>query len=201
MNVYRKDTISGAYRLSSQPNVLKKVKAEESPKKPSLREGDPGIFDSTAKQAARAHTLCIQTGAENSPTFVKDRNSSYVIIENEDKNQLALPTHVLENNNLENLEILKKQLTPVTDVKSHQQMSFIGETARHDDITDSPKTNDNLKSLNDHLKSATGKDSLVPRKRMQDAHTSTGPRGNVHLTEREEATRQSPTSQQLQQQQ
>ena len=101
MNVYRKDTISGAYRLSSQPNVLKKVKAEESPKKPSLREGDPGILDGTVKQAARAHTLCIQTSVENSPTFVKDRNSSYVIIENEDKNQLALPTHVLENNNPE----------------------------------------------------------------------------------------------------
>lgn len=184
MNVYRKDTISGAYRLSSKPNILKKVKAEESPQKPNQSEAE-NATDGVTKQVAKANTLGAPAEAGTSPAFIKERNSPYVLVENDEKNQLGRPTQVvIDGNHLENLDTLKKQLTPVTDNKSQQQMSFIGETARHDDVTDSPKTIDILNTT-DNLKSVTGKETLVPKK-TQDANTSIGPKELAYLTERGE---------------
>lgn len=105
MNIYRKDTFSGGFRVHFKPTAASQnVKVQEG----KLEHGEGEVINSTflnevetnpkqSMAAGKAQTFWIKAGMDAQGSLSNQRKDSFVIIENDERNALGMLTESLDD--------------------------------------------------------------------------------------------------------
>ena len=132
MNIYRKDTFSGGFRVQLRPTAASQnVKVQEGIKE---EHGEGEIVNSTFLNevdgsnpksqtgVGKAQTFWFKAGVEAQRSFSSKRKDSFVIIENDEKNALGMLTESLDDMmpNDRGIDSQKLAIIPNEDKKSYR---------------------------------------------------------------------------------